>query len=123
MQTLPPTMAILSLGHFFGQLLLKVWPAGLLEPPRNLPRNLFHHLGFFPFRILICQRHILVERATLTGFLVEHGLVFYVFCTKPRGTWVEHTLGRLMLPKNAAETIVFSMFRNKVFHLRFVALL
>ena len=48
-----------------------------------------------------------MEHATLTGFLVEHGLVFFVFCTKPRGTWVEHTLGRLMLQKNPTETITF----------------
>ena len=76
METLPPTMAKLSLGQFLFAVALASWVFGpsWISPesaPKSVPPS-----GLFHLNIIICPRHILVERATSTGFLVERGFVF-----------------------------------------------
>ena len=76
METLPPTMAKLSLGQFLFAVALASWVFGpsWISPesaPKSVPPS-----GLFHLNIIMCQRHILVERATSTRFLVERGLVF-----------------------------------------------
>ena len=75
-QTLPHTMEICSVGHFCfavaceGLAVVSSWIS-----PESAQKSV-PPIGSVYLNIIICQRHILVERATSTGFLVERGLVF-----------------------------------------------